>query len=125
MKKTIDISKLELALNTNSSKELKLGYLYLYLNSDHAGVVKVTDDLRHGLSEFSGLMGSIWISSLFQSMGNLLTFKDDLIIIRDYIDWTYGYLKPDYNPHAKAWAAIDKHGLKYSKNLNQVTHSNL
>ena len=121
MKKIIDISKLELALDTNTSKELKLGYLYLYLNSDHAGVVKVTDDLRHGLSDFSGLMGSIWIDSLFQSMGNLLTFKNDLIIIRDYIDWTYGYLKRDYNPHAKAWKSIDKHGLKYCADKNDIS----
>jgi len=122
MRKSIDIKKLEKALPPNCSNEIKLGYLYLYLNSDEAGVIDYKEH-EHSLLKFAGLRLSLWPSTLFPRMEHMLTFHKNLIIVNHFVEWNYGKLKSNYNPHSKAFKVIEKRGLKYNQETNRIEHN--
>jgi len=101
---------------------LKIVYLVLLLESDQAGVLRWTKELRTKLSTMSGMnIERSSFGALYPLREFITLTTDEKIILKDAIRYQYGKeLKPGYNPHKPAFSLIQSYGFKYSKELNQV-----
>lgn len=85
----------------NLPEYVQLEYLRLYMGSDEAGVIDISQIDKSRLESLN-------------HVSNKIILKGDLLIFKDYIKNQFGTtLKPSLNAHGRARSSIEKRGLKY------------
>lgn len=95
--------------------DLKVTWIYLWMNCDEAGVYEVDGDLFEFENGFQ-----LDLQLLRDKLGEFLEFSGNLILIKKFMFVNNGTLQKNYNPHKPVWRAISKHNLILNSSLNEA-----
>ena len=87
---------------------LKLLWGYMLDSCDCAGIWK--EDFELASFQIGETVTREDLENAF--MGRFIRLNDDTLFIRPFVEFQYGKLKPNSNPHQAVVRSLDKHGIK-------------